>query len=153
VVVGGLILLHFGLTPWLVDRRIAPDLMLTALMIFSMRSSPGASALAGFVIGLVADSIEMVGFGSGALTHTVVGYVASWGRVVFFAENLLVNFIFFFTGSWLRDLLMLTAGGLSGSAIVWQLLVWSVLKGITTAIVGLVVLVTFRRWLNIRITH
>jgi hypothetical protein len=83
-----------------------------------------------------------------------VGYLAAWGKAVFFAENLVVNAGFFFLGSWLRDLLVLVAGRhMDQSAMVWQLFFWSPIKALTTALVGVVVLMLFRRWLPVRLTQ
>jgi hypothetical protein len=43
------------------------------------------------------------------------------------------------------------SGKLAGPQIVWELLVWSPLQGLTTAITGVLVLVLFRHWLAIRL--
>ena len=91
LVMGLLVLLHFYLRPRLWSARVSPDFLLIALVFFSMRSGPGAGALAGFVVGIVNDALTPAAFGAGALAHTVVGYLAAWGRAVFFADNLLVN--------------------------------------------------------------
>jgi hypothetical protein len=37
------------------------------------------------------------------------------------------------------------------TALFWQLLVWSPVKALTTALLGVLVLVLFREWLKIRI--
>ncbi len=149
-----LVVLHFALRPWLGDPRPAPDFLLLALLVFAIRSTPGRAAIAGFCVGLVGDALTPVAFGSGALAHTVVGYLAAWGKAVFFADHLLVSAGFFSVGTWLRDLLVLLSGGhVGGSALVWQLGLWSPLKAVTTAVVGLAVLTVFRRWLEVRITE
>ncbi|MEE8251318.1 MAG: rod shape-determining protein MreD [Gemmatimonadales bacterium] len=146
-----LVLLHFGLGPWLGDRRVGPDFLVLALLIYAMRARPGKAAIAGFTVGLVGDSLTVLAFGSSALAHTMVGHLTAWGNAIFFAENLLVSAGFFFGGTWFRDLLMLVAGGFkSGVDLVWQLAFWSVIKGLTTALTGVAVLMIFRRWLNVR---
>jgi membrane protein implicated in regulation of membrane protease activity len=43
-------------------------------------------------------------------------------------------------------------GGLSGGGLAWQLVFWTPLQGLATAIVGLAVLYAFRRWLGVRLT-
>ena len=48
-------------------------------MLFAMRSSPGSAALAGFCVGLIADSLTPARFGAAALAHTVVGYLGLVG--------------------------------------------------------------------------
>lgn len=149
-----LVVMQFALRPWLGDPRPAPDFLLLALLVYAIRTTPGRAAVAGFVVGLVGDALTPVAFGSGALAHTVVGYLAAWGKAVFFAENLLVSAGFFAVGTWVRDLLVLLAGGhVSGTALYWQIGMWSPLKAATTAIVGVVALTVFRRWLDVRIAE
>lgn len=147
-----LVVLHFALRPFLGDPRIAPDLLLLALLVYAIRARPGSAAVGGFIVGLVGDALSPVAFGAGALAHAVVGYLAAWGKAVFFAENLLVNAGFFFFGSWLRDVLVMLVGRhVEGGVLLWQLAFWSPLKALTTAVTGIVVLLLFRRWLHIRI--
>jgi len=146
-----LVALHFVLRPFLGDSRAAPDLLLLALLVYAIQARPGQAAVAGFVVGLVADSLTPVAFGAGAFAHTCVGYLAAWGKAVFFAESVPVSAAFIFAGSWLRDLLVLVAGRHMGErSLVWQLAFWSPLKALTTAAVGIVVLLVFRRWLRVR---
>ena len=148
-----LVVMQFVLRPWLGDRP-APDFLLLALLVYAIRTTPGRAAMAGFAVGLVADSLTPVTFGSGALAHTVVGYLAAWGKAVFFAENLLVSAGFFAVGTWVRDLLVLLAGGhVAGTTLYWQIAVWSPLKALSTAVVGTLVLTFFRRWLEVRIAE
>ncbi len=154
VVISLLVLLHFVLRPFLGDARLAPDMLLLALLVYAIGARPGAAAIAGFVTGLLVDSLTPVAFGANAFAHLAVGYLAAWGKAVFFAENLAVNAGFFFVGTWVRDLLVVVAGQhVDGSAVFWQLAVWSVLKAITTAALGVAVLATFRRWLAVRVVE
>jgi rod shape-determining protein MreD len=150
-----LVVLQFVVRPLPEDPRIerlAPDFLLLALLVYAIRARPGHGAIAGFAVGLVTDSLSPAAFGAGALAHTVIGYLAAWGKAVFFAENLLVNAVFFFFGTWLRDVLVLLIGQhAQGSALFWQIGYLSPIKSLTTALVGVAVLLFFRRWLNIRI--
>ena len=152
-----LVVLQFTLRPLPGDPRIvrvAPDFLLLALLIVANRSRPGDGAIAGFVVGLVTDSLSNAAFGAGALAHTVVGYFAAWGKAVFFADNLVVNAMFFFVGTWTRDILVLLFGGhVEGSTLLWLVLYVSPLKALTTALAGIAILVIFRRWLNVRISE
>jgi rod shape-determining protein MreD len=148
------VLLHFLLRPFLGDSRVAPDLLLLALLVYAIGARPGAAAVAGFTVGLLADSLTPVAFGANAFAHASVGYLAAWGKAVFFAENLLVNAGFIFAGSWIRDLLVLVAGQhVEGSMVFWQLAVWSVLQAATTALAGVAVLAVFGRWLAVRMAQ
>ena len=151
LVLVGLVVLHFTVRGRLGGDRIAPDFLLLALLIYTIRAQPGRSAAAGFVIGLLRDALTPASFGAGALAHTLVGYLSSWAKAVFFAENVFVNACLFFAGTWLRNLVVLLASGrISGAQLGWELLVWSPLQSLTTAAVGIVVLWLFRRWLAIR---
>lgn len=143
--------LEFYLRPRLGNARVAPDFLMLALMIFAIRSRPGAAALAGFVIGFASDALTPARFGAAMLANTLVGYTAAWGRAVFFADNLLVNAGFIALGVWLRDLLVLVASGTGGRELVVQLGVWSPLLALSTALTGVVVLAIFRDWLDIRL--
>lgn len=147
----GLVVLHFYLRPRLGNPRLAPDFLMLALMIFAIRSRPGNAALAGFVVGLFSDALAPARFGAATLAHTLVGYLASWGRAVFFADNLLVNAGFIWVGVWVRNLLVLLAGGVSTRGLLMELAVWSPLMALSTALTGVLVLVLFRDWLEIRL--
>lgn len=143
--------LQFYVRPRLGAPRVAPDLLMLALMIFAIRNRPGAAALAGFLVGFASDALTPARFGAAMLANTLVGYGAAWGRAVFFADNLLVNAGFIAAGVWLRDLLVLVASGTGGKDLLLQLGVWSPLMALSTAVTGVVVLIVFRDWLDIRL--
>ena len=146
-----LVALHFYVRPRLWGPRVSPDFLMVGLMLFAMRSGPGASAVAGFLVGLAADSLTPARFGAGALAHTVVAYVASWARGVFFADNLLVNAAFVVVGVWLRDFLVLLVSGSGDRAVLTELAVYSPLQALSSALFALVVLLAFREWFSIRL--
>jgi rod shape-determining protein MreD len=143
--------LQFYVRPRLGSPHVAPDFLMLGLMIFAIRSRPGAAAFAGFLIGFASDALTPARFGAAMLANTLVGYAAAWGRAVFFADNLLVNAGFIAAGVWLRDLLVLMASGTGGRELVVQLGVWSPLMALSTAVTGIVVLTVFRDWLDIRL--
>jgi rod shape-determining protein MreD len=146
-----LVVLHFYLRPRLGGPRSSPDFLLIALMLFALRNSPGPAALAGFVVGLVADSLTPARFGAAALAHTVVGYLASWARAVFFADNLLVNAAFVAAGVWLRDFIVLTVSGGGSGSFVTEMALYSPLQALTSALFALIVLLVFREWFSLRL--
>ena len=146
-----LLVLQFYLRPRLWDARISPDFLLIALMLFAMRSSPGLAALAGFAVGVIADTLTPARFGAAALAHTLVGYFASWGRAVFFADNMLVNAGFVAVGLWLRDFIVLTASGTDHRQMLTELTLYSPLQALTTAGFALVVLILFRSIFSVRL--
>jgi rod shape-determining protein MreD len=146
-----LVVLQFYLRPRLWNARISPDFLLIALMLYAMRSGAGAGAVAGFLVGLIEDTLTPARFGAGALAHTLVGYFAAWGRAVFFADNMLVNAGFVAAGLWFRDLIVLVTSGTDGRQLLTELTLYSPLQALTTAGFALLVLVTFRAWFSIRL--
>jgi rod shape-determining protein MreD len=146
-----LLVLEFYLRPSLVEGHGVPDFLILVLLLLAIREEPGAGALTGLVIGLVVDVLNPAHFGAGMLSHVLVGWGAAWGRSIFFADNLLVNFALFFVGTWVRDLLLLLFSGTALARLPAELLIWSPLQALSTAIVGILVVVIFRDWLAIRI--
>ena len=153
VILVGLAVLQFSVRGYLGGDQVAPDFLLLALLIYTIRAQPGRGAVAGFAVGLLRDALTPASFGAGALAHTLVGYLSSWGKAVFFAENVFVNGCLFFAGTWFRNLVVAVASGqLKGTRLWWELLVWSPLQSLTTAVVGMLVLVLFGRYVAIRVS-
>ena len=150
VVIVGLLLLEFYLRPSLVEGRGMPDFLLLGLLILAIRQRPGSAAMTGFAVGFLVDVLTPARFGAGILAHVLVGWGAAWGRSVFFADNLLVTAGVFFVGTWLRNLFVLLFSGTSPGRMLTEMLLWSPLQGLTTAAVGVVVVMLFRDWLAIR---
>ncbi|HWC73768.1 MAG TPA: rod shape-determining protein MreD [Gemmatimonadales bacterium] len=146
-----LVLLQFTVRSRLGGDRVAPDFLLLALLVYTIRAEPGRSAAAGFIVGLLRDALTPASFGAGALAHTVVGFMSSWSKAVFFAEHLFVKGCVFFAATWIRNLIiLLVSGRLQSSQVGWELLVYSPLQGLSTAVVGVLVLWFFRGWLSPR---
>ena len=139
-----LVALHYTLRPVLAWR--APiDFFVIALLLVAVRSRPGAAALAGFALGLLADSLTPESFGAGALAMTAVGFGASWLKAAFFADNIALNGIFIFAGKWAFDTIFLIAAHrLQGTDLLVQLLFWSPIAAALTAVAGLIVLLAVR---------
>ncbi len=139
-----LVALHYTLRPVLAWRA-SIDFLVIALLLIAVRARPGAAALAGFVLGLMADSLTPEAFGAGALAMTAVGFGASWLKAAFFADNIALNGIFIFAGKWAFDVIFLLAEHrLQGTDLLVQVLLWSPLAAAATAIMGLIVLLTVR---------
>ena len=142
-----LVVLHYTLRPVL-EWRTSIDFLLIALLLASVRMRPGAAAVLGFAMGLVADSLSVGAFGA-TLAMTVVGFSASWLRAVVFAENLVLHAAFFFAGKWLFDIIfLLVERRVKGLDLVFQLLIWSPLTAIVTALAGLLALIVMRPMLD-----
>lgn len=139
-----LVLLHFTLRP-LLAWRASPDFLLIAVMLVSIRARPGAAALTGFCVGIVADTLGLDTFGSTALAMSLVAFAASWIKAVFFTDDLALNAFFFFLGKWVFDIIKLvTEQRVSGGELVIEMLVWAPLAAAVTAIAGVITLMVLR---------
>jgi len=139
-----LVVLQFTLRPVLAWRA-SIDFLVIALLLVAVRTRPGGAALAGFALGILADSLTPEAFGAGALAMAVVGFGASWLKAAFFADNIALNGIFIFAGKWAFDTIFLLAEHrLQGTELLVQVLLWSPLAAAATAAAGLVVLLTVR---------
>lgn len=150
VVLGLLVGLQFYARPRLWDGPTAPDFLIVALLLLSIRSRPGTAAVLGLLLGLLTDVLTPAHFGAGMLAHTLVGYLASQGRALVFADNLLVTAGLFAGGLWLRNAVVLLVSRTDRAALLSELGLWSVAQATTTALAGLVVVILFRDWLAIR---
>jgi rod shape-determining protein MreD len=148
LVVAALVLLHVSLRPRLGDGRFTPDFVLLALLLYAVRATPGAGAVAGFLVGLAVDAVAPTSFGAAALAHTVVGYLAGWLKAFVVAENAPMTALFMLVAAWLRDVIQVLASNqLAGGALVWQLLGYSPVAALTTGATALVLLLLLRGWL------
>lgn len=147
-----LVALHYSLRP-LLGWRAEPDFLIVALLIVAVRLRPGAAAILGFALGVVADALAPGHMGAAALSMSLVGFSASWLKAMFFADNLILNGLSFFLGKLVFDLIRLVAeGGLGSSDFVMQALLWSPLSAAVTALVGILILILLRPVLEVRNT-
>ena len=151
LVIGMLVLLEFYLRPSLIEGRGMPDFLLLALLLLCLRLSPGAAAVVGLIVGLTMDILSPARFGANMLAHVLIGSGAAWGRAVFFADNIAVNAGLFFLGTWVRNMLVVFLSGASLARLGLEAAFWAPLQGLSTALVGVVVVLLFREWLAIRI--
>lgn len=139
-----LVLLHYTVRP-LLNWHAAIDFMVIALLLVAVRVRPGTAALVGFALGLVADAQSLRAFGASALAMSLIGYGAAWLKAVFFADNIVLNAGFFFAGKLLYDFVyLLSERRLGGGDLALEFLIWSPLRALLTAAVGLVVLAILR---------
>jgi rod shape-determining protein MreD len=147
-----LIVLHYTVRP-LLAWRADPDFLLIALLLVAIRVRPGAAAVVGFAMGLVADSVAFHAFGAAALAMSLVGYSASRLKAVFFADNMALNALFFFAGKWMFNALyLLMERRFAGGELIMQVMVWSSLSAAVTAFAGLATLVVLRPILRTSLT-
>lgn len=139
-----LVLLQYTLRP-LLGWPLGPDFLLLAVVVASVRVRPGTAAVIGLLVGLISDSIGTDAFGGAALALAVVGFAASWIQGVVFADDLMVNFLLFFAGEWAFSIIYLFATRTSSAApLLAPLLVWGPVRGVATAVFGIVVLTILR---------
>lgn len=135
---------HYGFRPML-GWRAGIDFLLIAVLLVSVRVRPGAAAAVGFLAGLTSDSLSPAAFGAGVAAMTVVAAGASWLKARFFADNVLLTGAFMVVGKVAYDAVYLVMERrLPMAEILIQLVTWSTLSGIVTALVGLCILVMFR---------
>lgn len=147
-----LVALHYSLRP-LLGWRAEPDFLIVALLIVAVRLRPGAAAVLGFALGVMADALAPGHMGAAALSMSLVGFSASWLKAMFFADNLVLNGMSFFLGKLVFDLIRLVAeGGYSSPDFLMQALLWTPLSAAVTAMVGMLVLVLLRPLLEVRNT-
>ncbi len=145
-----LIFLHYTLRP-LLSWRAAPDFLIIALLLVSVRVRPGVAAMFGFLLGLTSDSVALGSFGAGALAMTLIGFAWSRLKAVFFADHVLLNGFFLFLGKWAYDIVMtLVERRTQGAELVIQILVWSSLSAAVTAVAGVLALMLLRPVLETR---
>lgn len=150
VVIFGLVTLHFTLRP-ILDWRAGVDFLVIAMLVVAVRVRPGAAAVIGFALGLVADALTPEAFGAGALAGTLVGYGASRLKASFFVDNVRLNVVFVFVGKVAFDLVFLLAERrLHGAELLRQLIVWTPAAALVTATVGLIVMALVRPTLERR---
>jgi rod shape-determining protein MreD len=145
-----LVALQYTLRP-ILDWRASVDFLVIAVLLVAVRVRPGTAAVVGFLVGLVSDALTPEAFGAGALAMTLVGFTASQLKATFFADNVLLNAVFVFVGKVAFDAIFLVSERrLDGLALVAQLLLWTPLAALLTAVVGLVVMALARPTLERR---
>lgn len=139
-----LVALHYALRP-LLGWHVSIDFLVIAVLLASVRLRPGAAAFLGFATGVVADSLVPAAFGAGALAMTVVGFGASRLKAVFFADNVLLRAALLFGGAWAYDVVYLLAEHRTPMLeSLAQVLVWSPLSAVLTALAGVLIMQLFR---------
>jgi len=77
------ILLQSTLVKFMDIGNIRPDLILIALVIFSLNYGAVAGSTAGFLIGIISDLISGNVLGFGSLAKSITGYIAGGGAGLF----------------------------------------------------------------------
>ena len=144
-----LVALHYSARPVLAWRAGA-DFLLIGVLLIAVRMRPGTAALVGLAAGVASDALSPAAFGAGAMAMTLVATMASWLKAEFFAEHLGLTAVFLLGGKLAFDAIFLLMEQRIGvGEIAMQLITWSLLSAMVTAIAGLTVLVIFRPFTDI----
>ncbi len=107
-----LLLLHFGLHPWLSQWRAGPDLLAGGVLLGSLQLRSGQAAALGFGAGALEASMALGPMGPTMIVMALGGFVGAWMRDVFYSDSGRFVPMFLVIGVWiLQVVLALVAGG------------------------------------------
>jgi rod shape-determining protein MreD len=123
----------------------APDLLTVAALLYARRLTGVRACLTGFVLGLLADSLSLVGFGASAVALVVVSFLGARTRDMFEGNSALFIAFYLFVGKWLRDVIwfIVAPSAHEGQAlnVLWTAVP---LHALITAVSGAAALMIFR---------
>jgi cell shape-determining protein MreD len=105
-----LLFLHFLFRPLFVRLPVAPNLLVGALLLATLRLRAGHAAFLGFGLGLLEAAMALEGMGWYALALTVIGYVGARSRDLLFADARFYVFGYLFVGTWIAESVLLLLG-------------------------------------------
>jgi cell shape-determining protein MreD len=108
--IGILILLHLALRLAL-GITVIPDLIVVAALLGGRRLSGWQSALYGLVLGILADSLALIGFGATSVAFVIVCYLGSRSRNFFEGDSYLFIGLYAILGAWIIEAVRWLAGG------------------------------------------
>lgn len=139
-----LVVLHFVLRIGLGYERLAPDLLVVALLLSAREVRAGVAAGIGLLFGILDGSIVPFALGASALVMTLLGFFGARSRELFEGDNYLMLALYLFAGKWIFDvMLLLITGGVLRTGVSYLLLI-SPLMALYAAAAGLVGLATYR---------
>jgi rod shape-determining protein MreD len=140
-VVGGLVLLHFGLHLSLGLGESAPDLLVVALLIAAREGNVGQGAGLGFLFGLLDDAFSVLAFGANTFAMTLVGIGGARTRDLFVGDSLFFLASYLVLGKWMRDFLHWVAAGEGlRESFVDTMLIQAPISAVYAGLVGLVLI-------------
>jgi len=139
-----LVLLHLSFRIGM-GLTVIPDLIVVAALLGARRTGGWQAAFLGLVLGVLADSLSLVGFGSTAVALVTVCYLGSRSRDLFEGESYLFIAVYAFIGAWLVEAIRGFAAGSLGSDLPWSsLFTQASLTSLYTAIAAVVSLIAYR---------
>ncbi|MBR9988967.1 MAG: rod shape-determining protein MreD [Gemmatimonadetes bacterium] len=139
-----LIVLHLALRLAL-GLMVVPDLIVVAALLGGRRLDGWQSALYGLVLGILADSLALVGFGATSVAFVVVCYIGSRSRNFFEGDSYLFISIYAILGAWLVEVIRYFAGGASARGVDLGYLIGAgLLNALYVAAAAVVSLIAYR---------
>jgi cell shape-determining protein MreD len=105
-----LLFVHFLFRPLFVRLPVAPNLLVGALLLATLRLRAGHAAALGFGLGILDAAMALEGMGWYALALTVIGYVGARSRDLLFADARFYVFGYLFVGTWIAEGALLLLG-------------------------------------------
>ena len=145
VFVALLVFAHLVLHVALGYGAYAPDLITVAVLLAARRTTAPRAALLALLLGLLADSFALTGFGATAVALVVVGWLGARTRDLFEGESYAFALVYLFLGKWLASALHLLISPTSRAALPRGALVTALpIFALITAAGGLVALLLYR---------
>jgi rod shape-determining protein MreD len=139
-----LVVLHLTLRVGLAFT-VVPDLIVVAMLLGARRLGAPAAALFGLLLGLLADSLALVGFGATAVAFVVVAFLGSRSRNFFEGDSYLFVAVYAFLGAWLVAAIRFLVGGARTRGEEPMLLLTEApLEALLVAVAAVVALVAYR---------
>lgn len=127
--------LHFALRPVFESWVAAPNLLVCAVLVASLRLRPGVAAGIGFALGLLEDSMAVSNFGVSAVLLVSLGFLGGRIRDQFVGEEPFFMGTYLFIGTWLYQAASYALLGAASNPVSY-LLVRSPLDALATGAVG-----------------
>ncbi|MGH7447194.1 MAG: hypothetical protein ACREK1_00930 [Longimicrobiales bacterium] len=142
--IGILILLHLVLRLAL-GLTAVPDLIVVAALLGGRRLGGWSSALYGLLLGILADSLALVGFGATSVAFVVVCYIGSRSRNFFEGDSYLFIAFYAVVGAWLVEIIRFFAGTAVGLGLdAGYLVAGGLLNALYVAAATIVSLIAYR---------
>jgi rod shape-determining protein MreD len=139
-----LIVLHLVLRLAL-GLTIVPDLIVVAALLGGRRLGGWQSALYGLVLGILADSLALVGFGATSVAFVVVCYIGSRSRNFFEGDSYLFISVYAIVGAWLVEAIRYFLGGAMARGVDMSYLIGAgLLNALYVAAAAVVSLIAYR---------
>jgi rod shape-determining protein MreD len=139
------------LSPRLALLGVQPNLMLLAVLSWSLLRRGREGMLWGFGGGMLLDTLSGAPFGTSSLSLLLVSFLSGLGEVTIFRTSLSLPLVASFAGSLLHDSAFLTILYLMGWSVDWPTSLWRLIlpaAGLNTAVMPVVYILL--RWLHQR---